>query len=407
MTGRRSGTIGSGAPRTRRSGPVTATVAAALLLVGCGGAASATRSTHPPATTTTTTVPPARRVPPGPPSDQRTLAVTDTISGPISPKSVASSSTGLIFAQNMMYRHSVTVYNSAGALVKTIPDSVTLSDFGVTGRPGVTQGAPVEAAFTPDSRYAYVSNYSMYGAGSGPEGSDSCTPQSAAAAGDTPSFVYRIDLHTLSVDQVIQVGLVPKVVAVTPDGKYLLVSNWCSWTLSVVDIATAKEVKEIPIGPYPRGIVVSPDSTKAYVAEMGGSAIHVIDLATLSDVAQIDVGRGPRALVMDPTGRYLYATLNQAGEVVKVDLTDDQVVGRVAVGEEPRSLAIATDGLTLYVVDYDDDNVKALRASDLSTLQTVPTGVHPIGVTYDDTTGDVWVAVYTGDILVLSGAPSP
>ena len=91
---------------------------------------------------------------------------------------------------------------------------------------------------------------------------------------------------------------------------------------------------------------------------------------------------------MDPAGHYLYATLNQAGEVVKVDLGDDQVVGRVAVGEEPRSLAIATDGLTLYVVDYDDDNVKSLRAADLATLQTIPTGVHPIGVTYDDTTGD-------------------
>lgn len=381
---------------------------AGLVLAGCGGAASATRPAHPPVpATTTTTVPPARRVPPGPPSDQRTLSVIDTISGPISPKSVASSSTGLIFAQNMMYRHSVTVYNSAGTLVKTIPDSVSLAAFGIPGRPGTTQGAPVEAAFTPDSRYAYVSNYSMYGTGSGPEGSDSCTPQSAEAAGDTPSFVYRIDLKTLTVDQVIQVGLVPKVVAVTPNGKYLLVSNWCSWTLSVVDVATAKEVTEIPIGAYPRGIVVSPDSKTAYVAEMGGSTIHVINLTTLTDVGQIDVGRGPRALVMDPAGRYLYATLNQAGEVVKVDLTDDQVVARVTVGEEPRSLAIASDGQTLYVVDYDDDNVKALSASDLSTLQTIPTGVHPIGVTYDNTTGNVWVAVYTGEILVLSGATAP
>ncbi len=390
----------------RRLWPAMVAVAALVVLAGCGGAASAARSDHAP-TTTTPTVPPARRVPPGLSSDQRTLSVTDTISGPISPKSVASSSTGLVFAQNMMYRHSVTVYNSAGALLKTIPDSVTLSDFGITGRPGVTKGAPVEAAFTPDSRYAYVSNYSMYGSGSGPEGSDSCTPQSAQAAGDTPSFVYRIDLKSLVVDQAIQVGLVPKVVAVTPDGKYLLVSNWCSWTLSVVDIATAKEVKEIPIGPYPRGIAVTPDSKTAYVAEMGASAIHLINLSTLTDVAQIEVGRGPRALVMDPTGHYLYATLNQAGEVVKIDLTDNQVVGRVAVGEEPRSLAIATDGLTLYVVDYDQDNVKALRAADLSTVQTIPTGVHPIGVTYDDTTGNVWVAVYTGDILVLSGASPP
>ena len=32
----------------------------------------------------------------------------------------------------------------------------------------------------------------------------------------------------MAVDQVIQVGLVPKYVATTPDGRYVLVSNWCS-----------------------------------------------------------------------------------------------------------------------------------------------------------------------------------
>jgi hypothetical protein len=43
-----------------------------------------------------------------------------------------------------------------------------------------------------------------------------------------------------------------------------------------------------------------------------------------------------------------------------------------------------------------------LRASDLAILQTVPTGVRPIGITYDAMTGDVGVAVYTGEILVFA-----
>jgi hypothetical protein len=34
-------------------------------------------------------------------------------------------------------------------------------------------------------KYAYVSNYSVYGAGMGPEGKDTCTPASARAAGAT------------------------------------------------------------------------------------------------------------------------------------------------------------------------------------------------------------------------------
>jgi YVTN family beta-propeller protein len=78
------------------------------------------------------------------------------------------------------------------------------------------------------------------------------------------------------------------------------------------------------------------------------------------------------------------------------------VVGSVHTGEECRSLAISTDGRSLYVVNYQSNTVTKLRSSDLAVLQTVSTGVHPIGITYDATIGDVWVAVYTGQILVFA-----
>ena len=204
------------------------------------------------------TSPAARKVVSGPPADQRRLVLVHSIGGPISPKSVDASGTGLVFAQNMMYRHTVTVYNSGGTLMKTIPDSVNLAAFGIPGHPGMTRGAPVEAAFTHDARYAYVSNYSMYGAGMGPEGSDTCTPASARAAGDTDSYVYRISTATLSIDQVIEVGLVPKYLAVSPDDRYLLVANWCSYDLSIVSLAEGRQVARLPMGAYPRGIAVSP-----------------------------------------------------------------------------------------------------------------------------------------------------
>ena len=37
----------------------------------------------------------------------------------------------------------------------------------------------------------------------------------------------------------------------------------------------------------------------------------------------------------------------------------------------------------------------------MKVLQSVRSGVHPIGITYDPVTDSVWVAVYTGSILVL------
>src|SRR6476619_4209765 len=174
-------------------------------------------------TTTSTT--------PAQPAVDRPLRLVKTVTGAISPKSVVATERGLVFAQNMMYRHTMTVYDTAGTLVKTIPDSVDLASYGYPGHDGISQGAPVEGAVSPDHRNFYVTNYSMYGANFGPEGDDNCSGPS----GLSPSFVYRIDLEKLTITGVAEVGMVPKYVAVTPDNRYILVTYWCSFDLSVID----------------------------------------------------------------------------------------------------------------------------------------------------------------------------
>jgi YVTN family beta-propeller protein len=376
-----------------------------LAASGAGGSDDSKRaiSTHDPrpssstssstaATTTTTTMPI--------PSSAGTMSLTRTITGDISPKSVVASGRGQVFAQNMMYRHTVTVYDRNGELLKTIPDTVNLADFGIPGHPTPVKGAPVEAAFTPDGKSAYVSNYSMYGAGFGPEGSDNC-PQSNSYDN---SFLYRIDTTTLEINGVIPVGKVPKYVAVSPDGHYVLATNWCSYDLSVVDAFSNHEVKRIPLGPYPRGIAISPDSRTAYIAVMGTHDIARIDLTSFAVSWIYGVGGGPRHLVLSPDGASLYVTLNAEGKVAKVDPVSGVVQYKVSTGNQPRSMAISTDGQSLYVVNYESSDVSKLAASDLHLIQTVRTGYHPIGITYDRTTGAVWVANYGGSIQVFGSA---
>lgn len=332
------------------------------------------------------------------PSDEGRLELSEVITGEISPKSVVASGTGLFFAQNMMYRHTVTVYNRRGELVKTISDAVELSKLGSEEYEGEHRGAPVEAAFSSDGRYAYVSNYSMYGPGFGRAGSDSCSP----ASGYDDSFVYRIDTSTLEIDKAIKVGSVPKFVAVTPDDRFVLVSNWCSYSLSVISVAKAEEVRQVELGPYPRGIAVSPDAKTAYVAVMGTTNIARVDLEDF-EVDWIEgVGAGPRHLTIDARGRDLYVTLNRDGMVAKIDLRKGEVVARVATGSAPRSMAIADDGRSLYVVNYQSNSVSKVRTRDMQVIQTVETNHHPIGITYDAETGEVWVACYSGSIMLFN-----
>ena len=83
-------------------------------------------------------------------------------------------------------------------------------------------------------------------------------------------------------------------------------------------------------------------------------------------------------------------------------MATEEVVGTQATGTEARSLAISADGRSLYVINYGSDTVTKLRASDLSVLQNFSTGEPPVGITYDADTGNVWVALSSGKIVVLA-----
>lgn len=325
------------------------------------------------------------------------LTLIKTISGKISPKSVVFSGKDLFFAQNMMYQHTITVYNRQFKLVKTIPDTVKLSDYGYKNYQGEYKGSPVEVAFSEGGQYAWVSNYEMYGSGFNRPGDDVCSP----AGNHDHSYLYKINTNSLNIEKVIKVGAVPKYVAVSPNHKYTLVSNWCSYDLSIVDQQKNTEVKRIYLGAYPRGIVVDSKSQNAYVAVMGSFDIAKVNLNNFQIKWFRGIGSGPRHLVIDPEDKYLYVTLNGEGQTAKIDLTSGKIISKVVTGAAPRSMAISDDGKFLYIVNYNSNTISKVRTMDMKVLQTVQVNANPIGITYDPQTKQVWVACYSGTIMIF------
>jgi YVTN family beta-propeller protein len=62
---------------------------------------------------------------------------------------------------------------------------------------------------------------------------------------------------------------------------------------------------------------------------------------------------------------------------------------------------ISDDGQLLFVVNYGSNTVSKVRTSDMKVLQTVNVNSSPIGITYDPQTREVWVACYSGSIMVF------
>jgi YVTN family beta-propeller protein len=356
---------------------------------------AATTSTPNTTTTTATTLVP----PDGKRSDERSLTLFDTIANDnLQPKSIVHSGTGLFFAQNMMYRHNISVFDRQSNLITTIDDKVDLAGFGIKipDRSSVVRGSPVEAAFTPDAKYAYISNYAMYGAGWDPSAVDTCQGKDR-----DPSFVYRVDTTTFAIDQVVLVGAVPKYLAVSPDNKHVVVTNFCSLDVSIIDVSTNKEVKRIDVGLHPRGIAITSDSSTAYVTVMGGGVIVAINLQDFTTRPISSAGYTPRHLVLSPDNSVLYITNNKAGQVRAINPITDTLIKSVATGTEPRTMVMSDDGSSLYVVNYKSNTMVKVRTSDMQVVQTVKTGHHPVGITYDAQMRRVWVANYSGSLSVF------
>ena len=339
---------------------------------------------------------------PAKPANTTFLKQLEVIKGDIRPKSVVANDHGKVIANNMMYQHSMTVYDATShQLLQTIKDTVDLGEHGHEGG-GEVQGAPVEAAFTKDGKTAYVTNYQMYGKGFTPHGDDLCEKGEITDSG----YIYEVDMESGDITNAIKAGAVPKYTALSPDEKTMLVSNWCDFDLSVIDVESGKETGRIPLGRWARGIDFAPDGT-AYATAMGTPNVYKIDVAAKKASVFATPGQRIRHVLTSPDGKYVYTVASGAykqwatSRVSKIDAATGKVVADVHTGKEPRSMDISGDGTALYVVNYYENTMSKIDTETMTEVQKVPAGHHPIGITYDDATHKVWMANYIGSIQVF------
>jgi len=81
---------------------------------------------------------------------------------------------------------------------------------------------------------------------------------------------------------------------VTPDNKLLFSCSRLNSHVYVYSIPDMKLVGDIEVGHDPDWITFTPDSKTAYVASAGTDSISVVDVATKKQVATIPVGKAPK-----------------------------------------------------------------------------------------------------------------
>lgn len=146
----------------------------------------------------------------------------------------------------------------------------------------------------------------------------------------------------------------------TPDGRFIYVSDYYHGIVTVIRTATNSLVKRIPVNDA-TALAMAPDGKSLYVggAAPGTGAGEVIPVSTASNTAGLPVTVSPdgdiTALAVTPDGSAVYAALGFNDEVVPVNTATQTARTPILVGVHPALLAMAKDG-TLFVVNSPDQS---------------------------------------------------
>ncbi len=272
---------------------------------------------------------------------------------------------------------------------------------------------PVEACFSNNDKILWVSLHNAGGVipimvdsfRSYPKKPDSIPTKHI-------TLIYPASSQKDSFDApLIKTGKTPKVITKTADDKNLLVSNWHSYTISVLELHPdqypyAKIANTIRVSSIPRGIAVDDKNSKSYVAIMGGATIAVLNNWVWQKEDDLQVASNPRHIVMDTSGR-LFVSYNKLAQIACIDAETGKTLFTAPTHIQPRTIALSKNKQFLFVTCYNGNMVDVFKITGKSfkKLYSIECKGKPVGVDIfeDHDKLEAWVCTYTnGTINILS-----
>ena len=180
----------------------------------------------------------------------------------------------------------------------------------------------------------------------------------------------------------------PYQLAFSPNGKFLVVNGLARNQVDVYDAASMQLLKRFPIASMPSHLDYAPDSSRVFVSLQGTDSLVAIDLNRLAILWKEKVGKTP-AGVLWHDGRVLVADMG-TDYVAVVDPTDGHVVDRVHTGKGAHNLFLSPDRKIVWVNNRVGGTTTSLDAATLAPIRSyaIPGGPDDIAFAPD---GRLWI----------------
>jgi DNA-binding beta-propeller fold protein YncE len=215
----------------------------------------------------------------------------------------------------------------------------------------------------------------------------------------------------------VDVGFTPHEIAVSPDGRRAIVTNYGTAarpgnTVSLLDLEQPREIERIDLGRHtrPHGVawyatdrvaittegsgdlvildpmsrriaaeiptgqsvshlvVVTRDGPRAFVTNIDSGTTTAIDLASERKLRDLDTGAGSEAIALAPDGKHVWVAAREAGQLTLIDATTLAIAKRLPLGGVPIRISLTPDGRTALVSCADSGDVVAVDARTFSIV---------------------------------------
>lgn len=236
-----------------------------------------------------------------------------------------------------------------------------------------TGKGPHEVATSPDGRYAYISNYGLFGV----------FRQGEEPKREPGNTITVLDLKERAVKTTFELGSYtqPHGIWVSRDGERVWVTCEGAQAVLELDAVTGKVLKSWKTNQQTSHMVVpTPDEKKLYVANIGSGSVSVIDRAS-DAVATVPTGAGAEGIAVSPGGREVWVTNRAANTVSVITTADHKVVATVeSGGKMPIRVKFTPDGKQAWVSNARSNTVTVFDATNRRLLATIDVGAVPVGI---------------------------
>ena len=150
-------------------------------------------------------------------------------------------------------------------------------------------------------------------------------------------------------------------IVLTPDEKIVCAVNQDSGSISLWNRLESRKVHEVAVGVEPRTLAISPDGRTAYVTLQSSQALAIVDLEGALCTATIKLPGQPIGVVLSTNGRRAFVSqfagdyidgIYSSGTIAVVDLVRRLVIKKIPVKPFPFALAFDDKRRNLYVTHF-------------------------------------------------------